>query len=133
MKKSPLLLFLLQVELTLPLYSIIKHVSKHPSAQKIILFYGNQTINITAYLDEIIKLQSDNPHFTFIPTMANPDAAWSETGFITESMIKKYILDLNAPIYYVCGSPAMVTTLQETLAEMGINEDNIKVEDFPGY
>ena len=75
-----------------------------------------------------------NPHFTWIPTLADPDAAWTgETGLITDAMIKKYMPGLDAPIYYICGSPAMVTTLQETLAEMGINEDNIKVEDFPGY
>jgi ferredoxin-NADP reductase len=48
-------------------------------------------------------------------------------------MINKYILDLSVPTYYVCGSPAMVTALQEMLTEMGIAEDRIQVEDFPGY
>ena len=48
-------------------------------------------------------------------------------------MIKKYINDLFIPYYYICGSPAMVTVLQETLAEMDIDESHIRVEDFPGY
>ena len=48
-------------------------------------------------------------------------------------MIKHHYPDLNSAIYYICGSPTMVTTLQETLAEMGIDEDKIQVEDFPGY
>jgi len=55
-----------------------------------------------------------------------------ETGFITHTLIKKYIPDISLPIYYVCGSPAMVNALKETLLEMGINEEKIKIEDFPG-
>lgn len=117
-----------------PFYSMLKYATTHQSPQKMFLFYGNQSLDDTAYLNEIKKLQTLNSQITFIPTLANPDQAWTgETGFITDSMIKKYISDLDTPIYYICGSPAMVTTLQETLAEMGINEDNIKVEDFPGY
>jgi ferredoxin-NADP reductase len=117
-----------------PFYSMIRHATKHHSPQKMILFYGNQSKADAPYLDEIIELQKNNSNFTFIPTMANPDADWKgETGFITAEIIKKNIPNLNEPIYYVCGSPAMVTTLQETLAEMEIDEDKIKTEDFPGY
>jgi ferredoxin-NADP reductase len=117
-----------------PFYSMISHAAKHHASRKMILFYGNQSAADTAYFNELTELQQQNPHFTFIPTMANPDAEWKgETGFVTDAMIKKYIPDLNAPIYYVCGSPAMVTALQETLAEMGVDEERIKTEDFPGY
>lgn len=117
-----------------PFYSMMQYVSKHQPSRKIILFYGNQTPGDSIYLEEIQALQKQNPQINFIPTMANPDASWQgETGFISHTMIKKYIPDLNLPVYYVCGSPAMVTALQETLAEMGIDEEKIKVEDFPGY
>lgn len=117
-----------------PFYSMIKHATRLKSQQKMLLFYGNQTENDTAYLEAIELLQNMNPNFTFVPALANPDAAWrGETGFITDSMIRKYIPDINIPVYYICGSPAMVTALQEMLAEMGVDEDKIKVEDFPGY
>lgn len=117
-----------------PFYSMLKHAKQHQSTQDLHLFYGNQTPTDSAFLPELLQLQQDNPHFTFTPTMANPDADWrGETGFITHTMIKKYIPDINVPIYYVCGSPVMVTAIQEMLAEMGIDEEKIKVEDFPGY
>jgi ferredoxin-NADP reductase len=117
-----------------PFYSMIKYATQHKSTQPLTLFYGNQTEGDTAYLIDLIKMAQDNPHFTLIPTMASPSASWSgETGYITHTMIKKYIPDLNKPIYYICGSPVMVTALQELLAEMDINEDTIHVEDFPGY
>lgn len=117
-----------------PFYSMIKHAAQHHSSQKMTLFYGNQTPADAAFLHDLLTLQRDHAPFTCVATMAYPDASWQgETGFITHTLIKKYVTDLFAPVYYVCGSPAMVTSLQETLVEMGIDENKIHVEDFPGY
>lgn len=117
-----------------PFYSIIKHATEEKSTQKLVLFYGNNTLADAALVNELDELKKKNPYLTLINVLAHPDESWTgETGYITHTLIKKHITNINEPIYYVCGSPAMVTTLQETLAEMGINEDDIMVEDFPGY
>lgn len=117
-----------------PFYSMIRHAIKNASSQLLFLFYGNQQPDDAAFLKELVQLQNKNPQFKLIATMDKPNDAWQgETGFITDELIKKYIPDLTKPMYYVCGSPVMVTTLQETLAEMNIDEEKIRVEDFPGY
>lgn len=117
-----------------PFYSMIKHATQQQSPQALSLFYGNPQMEEAAFLDELTVLQDVNPHFKLIATMDKPNANWKgETGFINEKLIKQYVSDLTLPIYYICGSPAMVTALQEMLAEMGIDEDKIRVEDFPGY
>lgn len=117
-----------------PFYSMIKHATQNQSPQQLTLFYGNQSPADTAYLDELTALQKQNSHLTLVPTFAVPDANWQgETGYITHTLIKKYVTDIHLPVYYVCGSPVMVAALKETLLEMGINEDKIKIEDFPGY
>lgn len=118
-----------------PFHSMIRDATLRKSTQPIILFYGNQSRNDAAFLDELTQLEKENPNFKLIATMANPIADWQgETGFITHTMIKKYVPDISIPVFYVCGSPVMVTALQETLVEMGIDENNnIKIEDFPGY
>lgn|SRR3990167_2100129 len=117
-----------------PFYSMIRAAAQHQSPQSLCLFYGNQQRGDSAFLDELLHLQAKNPHFKLIATMDKPDNTWQgEVGFITDQLIKKYIQSLTVPIYYICGSPAMVTALQETLIEMGIDENRIKAEDFPGY
>lgn len=117
-----------------PFYSMICHNTRQMPERKMTLFYGNQTSQDAALLDELLALERMNANFRFVPTMANADNTWvGETGFITDSMVKKYLSDLDAPLYYICGSSAMVTAIQELLAEMEINEDNILTEDFPGY
>jgi ferredoxin-NADP reductase len=117
-----------------PFFSMIKHATQQPSPRTLILFYGNQTREDAAYLEDIQALQKQNPHLICIPTFSEPDKEWKgETGFITDTMLKKYLSNINQPIFYICGSPAMVTALQETLVEMGIPDQHIQVEDFPGY
>lgn len=117
-----------------PFYSMIKHATLRTYTQPLSLFYGNQSLEDAAFLGELMQWQEKNPYFKCIATLAQSGPDWTgETGFITHTMIKKHIPDLSAPIYYICGSPAMVTALQETLVEMDIDEDRIKVEDFPGY
>lgn len=117
-----------------PFYSMIRHATEIRSSQKIILFYGNQQISDAAFLSELVNLSKTNPNFTLVSTMAVPDESWQgETGFINDAMLVKYIADLATPIYYICGSPMMVTKLRQTLREMKIEEEKIRVEDFPGY
>jgi ferredoxin-NADP reductase len=117
-----------------PFYSMIKQATLHHSTQKLTLFYGNQTLDHAAFLDELMSMQKENPHFRCIPTLAYPPSSWQgETGYITSSLIKKYAPNLATPIFYLCGSPAMVNALQETLLEMGIEQEKIRSEDFPGY
>jgi ferredoxin-NADP reductase len=117
-----------------PFHSMITHALAQYSTQLLYLFYGNQHPSNAAFLDELSVLAKAHPTFKFIPTFDQAEPAWEgETGYISHTMIKKYIPDIQIPIYYICGSPAMVTTLQELLVEMGIDEAHIRTEDFPGY
>jgi len=117
-----------------PFYCMIKDALHHQSSQSLFLFYGNQTPDDSAFLDELIHLSHEHTNFKFIASMATPTSNWQgEVGFINDKMIKTYVPNLKDPIYYICGSPAMVTALQELLVEMGVADDRIKVEDFPGY
>lgn len=56
-----------------------------------------------------------------------------ETGYITKAMLLKYIGDPMLPIYYLAGPRAMVTAMRETLGEAGVDDDNIRTEEFTGY
>ncbi|OGT38495.1 MAG: hypothetical protein A3F12_04105 [Gammaproteobacteria bacterium RIFCSPHIGHO2_12_FULL_38_14] len=117
-----------------PFYSMIRDAIHQRVMQPMYLFYGNQTIEDAAFFHELTALSKSNPQFKFIPVFDRANEEWQgERGYITDTILKKYLDDIILPNYYVCGSPAMVTALQELLMEMGIESDKIKVEDFPGY
>ena len=115
-----------------PFLSMIRHHLFTESERPVTLFYGNRTPHDAPYFDLLNQLQ--HPSLTLVHCMSEADANWQgETGFIEYSLIKKHISDIHLPEYFVCGSPNMVAALHETLLEMGIDEGQIHVEDFPGY
>jgi ferredoxin-NADP reductase len=66
--------------------------------------------------------------------MEKSTRAWQgETGYITHAMLQKYIGDLTLPIYYIAGPQAMVQAMRGILTEAGVNDDNIRTEEFTGY
>jgi ferredoxin-NADP reductase len=48
-------------------------------------------------------------------------------------MLQKYIGDLTQPIYYIAGLAEMVGSVRKMLIESGIDDDNIRTEEFSGY
>ena len=117
-----------------PFYSMIRHTLIHEIPRDIVLLYGNQTFADTAFLKELNALQQQHFNFRLIPTFMTPESNWEgDVGFITDDMIYKNVADLATPYYYVCGSPAMVKALHQTLKSLDIKESQILVEDFPGY
>jgi Na+-transporting NADH:ubiquinone oxidoreductase subunit NqrF len=66
--------------------------------------------------------------------MAGSKRTWNgETGRINHEMLSKYLNDLRGPIYYVAGPPAMVSGLRKVLVASGVDEDDIRSDEFAGY
>lgn len=117
-----------------PFYSMLRDIQQTQSPRTVYLFYGNRSIEDAPFFKEIAELSKQIANFHFIPVLENADANWSgEKGYITDTLLRKTVADFMVPIYYICGSPAMVTALQETVLEMGVPDSQVKVEDFPGY
>ena len=48
-------------------------------------------------------------------------------------MLSTHISNLRGAIYYVAGPPMMVEAARQTLNEVGVDEDDIRTEEFAGY
>ncbi|HEY5391085.1 MAG TPA: FAD-dependent oxidoreductase [Hanamia sp.] len=119
-----------------PVRSIVLQATHDKTAHKIFLFYANKTPKDAAYLDELMEAQKANANFKLIESMTDKEGSkdWKgETGFFTKEMLHKYIGDLSLPIYYISGPASMVASIRKTLTEAGIDDDNIRTEEFSGY
>jgi NAD(P)H-flavin reductase len=56
-----------------------------------------------------------------------------ETALIGKEMLSKHLVALQGPIYYIAGPPPMVTAMRQMLVSAGIEEDDIRAEEFAGY
>ena len=104
---------------------------------RILVFYSNRRPKDAAFMDELMESHKTNPDYTFVGTMTHMEKSnreWhGETGFISKAMLLKSIGDLTLPIYYIDGPPAMVNTMRKILSEAGVDDDNIRMEEFSGY
>ena len=120
-----------------PFHSMVFRAAHEKLPHRIFLFLSNRRPEDAAFLHELQELEKENPNYKLIATMTgmeNSSRPWQgETGLINKEMLARYVKDSPSPIYYVAGPPAMVQGLREMLAQAGVDEDDIRAEDFPGY
>jgi Na+-transporting NADH:ubiquinone oxidoreductase subunit NqrF len=56
-----------------------------------------------------------------------------ETGFIRRDMLERHSADLKNPVYYFAGPPGMTMAMQSMLEGMGVDENDMRSEEFYGY
>lgn len=120
-----------------PFRSIVFRAAEEKLPHRIFLFYSNRRPEDAPFLDELKSLGKDNPNYTLIATMtemAKSHRSWNgETGQIDKEMLARYLKDAVSPIYYVAGPPEMVKGLLTMINEAGVDEDDIRAEEFAGY
>ncbi len=91
----------------------------------VVLFYYNKSKNEAAYLEELNTASLQNDIFSFYPIY----------GIFNGSEIKKYLAEHTGSnfLFYIAGPPKMVALAQRFLIEEGIQDKNIKTEEFSGY
>lgn len=120
-----------------PVRSIVLQAIHEKLPHRILVFYSNRKPEDAAFLDDLMSPKGAGPNYTFVGTMtemAESRRQWhGETGFIDKTMLLKFIDDLTLPIYYIDGPAAMVAAMRKMLQEAGVDEDNIRTEEFSGY
>ena len=120
-----------------PFFSIVKQADHDRLPHKLYLFYSNHRPEDAPFLESLEKLEKTNPNFRFVATMnemALSKRKWDgETGLVDKSMLSRYLSDLRGPIYYIAGPPAMVAGIRKMFVASGIDEDDIRTEEFAGY
>ena len=120
-----------------PFLSMVSHATAEKLRHPIVLFYANRYLEDAAFIDALWKLERANPRFRFLPTLtrtAKNNGGWKgKTGYISSEMLSTQIGTLRGPIYYIAGPPTMVAATRRTLSEVGVDEDDIRTEEFAGY
>ena len=120
-----------------PFRSMILQAAKSKPGHRLYLFYSNRRPEDAAFLDELQKIQQENPNYKFVGTMTQMQKSrmpWQgETGFITWHMLTTWIKDFTGSIYYSAGPPGMVAAMRQMLTANGVIDDDIRTEEFTGY
>jgi ferredoxin-NADP reductase len=120
-----------------PFVSMIRVATERSDQRHFHLFYSNRRPRDAAFLDELGAVATRNNRFHLVATMTGAElsaGSWGgERGFVDAAMLGRHLPALNGPIYYVAGPPRMVEAMRAMLVTAGVDEDDIRAEDFGGY
>jgi ferredoxin-NADP reductase len=118
-----------------PIRSILQHAAQERLEHKLYLFYSNRASDDAAFMDELESLSAQNRNFSFVPTVTgHRTLAWPyEKGRINHEMLKRYLVELQGPVYYIAGPSGMVAAMTNLLNSAGVSEDDMKTEEFGDY
>ena len=108
------------------------------SSRKITFWYGARSLKEMFYVDDFDKLQDKYENFTWHAALSDPlpEDEWNGmTGFIHQVLFDNYLKDHPAPEdceYYMCGPPMMNKAVIDMLLDLGVEPENIALDDFGG-
>jgi len=108
------------------------------SKRKMSFWYGARSKREIFYAEEFEKLAAEHENFEFHVALSDPlpEDDWDGcTGFIHQVLYDNYLENHPAPEdaeYYLCGPPVMNAAVIKMLEELGVEHENIMLDDFGG-
>lgn len=115
---------------------IFDQLKRLKTARKITFWYGARSLKEAFYVDEFDALAAANPNFEWHLALSEPlpEDQWKgPTGFIHDVLRDRYLNHHPAPEdieYYLCGPGVMNKAVIEMLLSLGVDRDNILLDDF---
>jgi Na+-transporting NADH:ubiquinone oxidoreductase subunit F len=106
--------------------------------RKITFWYGARSKREMFYVEDFDMLAKENDNFEWHCALSDPlpDDNWEGyTGFIHNVVLENYLKDHPAPEdceYYMCGPPIMNECCINMLVDLGVEREDIMLDDFGG-
>ncbi|NQY37017.1 MAG: NADH:ubiquinone reductase (Na(+)-transporting) subunit F [Alteromonadaceae bacterium] len=117
---------------------IFDQLKRLNSKRKISFWYGARSKREMFYEDDYNGLAAENDNFEWHVALSDPQPEdnWDGmTGFIHNVLYENYLKDHDAPEdceFYMCGPPMMNAAVIHMLKDLGVEDDNIMLDDFGG-
>jgi Na+-transporting NADH:ubiquinone oxidoreductase subunit F len=117
---------------------IFDQLKRLSSSRKISFWYGARSLKELFYKEEYDQLATDFSNFEWHVAMSDPQPEdnWTgPTGFIHNVLFENYLKDHPAPEdceFYMCGPPMMNAAVIKMLKSLGVEDENILLDDFGG-
>lgn len=117
---------------------IFDQLRRLKSKRKMTFWYGARSLREMFYTEDFDELAAENDNFTWHVALSDalPEDNWTGyTGFIHNVIFEHYLKDHPAPEdceYYMCGPPMMNAAVIKMLEDLGVEPENIMLDDFGG-
>jgi Na+-transporting NADH:ubiquinone oxidoreductase subunit F len=106
--------------------------------RKASFWYGARSLREAFYIDQFDAIARDNENFEWHLALSEPleEDNWTGyVGFIHQVLLDNYLKEHPNPEdceYYMCGPPMMNDAVINMLHDLGVEDENILLDDFGG-
>jgi Na+-transporting NADH:ubiquinone oxidoreductase subunit F len=106
--------------------------------RKVTFWYGARSLCEAFYQEDFDAIAAENDNFRWTLALSEPlpeDRWGGATGFIHQVVYDQYLKGHPAPEdveYYMCGPPMMNSACIRMLTDLGVEPENIMLDDFGG-
>ncbi|MEM7096979.1 MAG: NADH:ubiquinone reductase (Na(+)-transporting) subunit F [Pseudomonadota bacterium] len=117
---------------------IFDEIKRKNSTCKMSYWYGARSLREMFYTEEFDELAANHDNFEWHVALSDPlpeDNFDGHIGFIHQVVLENYLKDHPAPEdceYYLCGPPPMTAAVLQMLDDLGVEPENIHLDDFGG-
>ncbi len=115
---------------------IFDQLKRLHSKREMSFWYGARSLREAFYVGEFNELAAAHANFSWHLALSDPQPEddWTGlTGFIHDVLYQECLKDHPAPEdceYYLCGPPMMNAAVIKLLNDLGVEEENILLDDF---
>jgi len=108
------------------------------TSRKVSFWYGARSLREAFYREDFDSIAAQNGNFEWHLALSEPlpeDQWQGYTGFIHQVLYDNYLKSHPAPEdieYYMCGPPMMNDACKQMLNNLGVEPENIMLDDFGG-
>ncbi|MDP4537250.1 NADH:ubiquinone reductase (Na(+)-transporting) subunit F [Alkalimonas collagenimarina] len=117
---------------------IFDQLRRLKSTRKMSFWYGARSKREMFYEEDFDMLAKENDNFEWYVALSDPQPEdnWEgDTGFIHNVLYENYLKNHKAPEdceFYMCGPPMMNKAVINMLKDLGVEDENIMLDDFGG-
>ena len=115
-----------------PLMSKVRYLTDVSWPGEIYLVFSVKTERDIIFRDELDALHRRHPNLHVVVTLSRDDgAAWhGERGRITAALLARAVPGIAARRVHICGPTEMTDATRQTLLDLGVPDDAIRIESF---
>jgi Na+-transporting NADH:ubiquinone oxidoreductase subunit F len=106
--------------------------------RKVSFWYGARSLREAFYVEDFDRIAAEHDNFEWHLALSEPqpEDEWTgKVGFIHQVLYESYLQDHPSPEdceYYLCGPPMMIEACKKMLYDLGVEPENILLDDFGG-
>lgn len=115
---------------------IFDELKRRRRTTKMSYWYGARSLRELFYSEEFDALAAEHDNFVWHVALSDPlpeDGFQGHVGFIHQVVYEHYLSSHPNPEdceYYLCGPPPMVAAVLQMLEDLGVEPENIRLDDF---